>query len=279
MTHKILLPLILTALLLPVATSAQKSDIKHKINTTKPYKPRTANKGWKLVWADEFNGNKVDTSSWERCPRINAPWGRHMSNLDSLCQVKDGVLELHGICTPQGIDEKIPYLTGGLQSRSRHSIRNGRVDVRARFECGKGFWPAIWLMPDINIPWPQGGEIDIMEHLNYDDIIYQTVHSTHTRQQREPISKTSQTTPINRDDFNIYSVEVNENEIVFYVNNEKQFSYPKMNPTPEGQYPFSDHPFYVILSAQLGGDWVGEIDPADLPVKMEIDYVRFYKKR
>jgi hypothetical protein len=27
---------------------------------------------------------------------------------------------------------------------------------------------------------------------------------------------------------------------------------------------------------QLGGNWVGRIDPDDLPVEMEIDWVRFY---
>jgi hypothetical protein len=29
---------------------------------------------------------------------------------------------------------------------------------------------------------------------------------------------------------------------------------------------------------QLGGSWVGEIKPDDLPVEMWIDWVRFYKK-
>ena len=50
-------------------------------------------------------------------------------------------------------------------------------------------------------------------------------------------------------------------------------------PDIENQFPFPGNPFYIILSAQLGGDWVGEIDLNDLPVVMEIDYVRFYEKR
>ena len=29
---------------------------------------------------------------------------------------------------------------------------------------------------------------------------------------------------------------------------------------------------------QLGGSWVGGVDPQDLPVEMEIDWVRFYRK-
>jgi beta-glucanase (GH16 family) len=134
-------------------------------------------------------------------------------------------------------------------------------------------------MPDNNKPWPTGGEIDIMEHLNYDDIAYQTVHSSHTVQKREPQSKQGDNSAIDKDGFNIYSVEVYDNEIVFYINDKKTFTYPKMNPTPEGQYPFADHPFYIILSAQLGGSWVGKVKIEELPVKMEIDYVKFYERK
>jgi len=28
---------------------------------------------------------------------------------------------------------------------------------------------------------------------------------------------------------------------------------------------------------QLGGSWVGNVHPEDLPVEMEIDWVRFYR--
>jgi hypothetical protein len=28
---------------------------------------------------------------------------------------------------------------------------------------------------------------------------------------------------------------------------------------------------------QLGGSWVGKVNPDDLPVEMEIDWVRFYE--
>ena len=70
-------------------------------------------------------------------------------------------------------------------------------------------------MPDTNIQWPYGGEIDIMEHLNSDDIAYQTVHSAHTYYFREPKSKNGNTMAINKEDFNIYSVEISDYEITF----------------------------------------------------------------
>ena len=30
---------------------------------------------------------------------------------------------------------------------------------------------------------------------------------------------------------------------------------------------------------QLGGSWVGKVDPEDLPVEMAVDWVRFYQKK
>ena len=236
-------------------------------------------KGWKLVWKDEFKGNKLDPDSWRRCKAGGSDWDRHMSPLDSLCRVEDGALQLWGIPNLEGVDDARPFITGGVYSEGLHSVKCGRVDVRARFDCATGFWPAIWLMPDIKTPWPTGGEIDIMEHLSHEDIAYQTVHTAHTYYQRNPKGKHGNTTPIDKTQFNIYSVEVNDSNITFYINGTKTYTYQKMEPTPEGQFPFADHPFYIILSAQLGGSWVGKVNIEELPVKMEIDYVRFYERR
>lgn len=272
-------------LLISILLSAQIGIAQNHPSKDDPTRPvsakgsRKAHKGWKLIWADEFNDNKIDQSAWERCPANSADWGRHMSDLDSLCREKDGVLQLYGINRPEGVDDSRPYLTGGVQSRGMRSLQLGRVDVRARFDCGKGFWPAIWLMPDIKIGWPKGGEIDIMEHLNSETTAYQTVHSPHTLQKREPKSQSSFTSTIDPKLFNIYSVVINQNSIEFYVNNVKSGSYERMTPELPEQFPFADHPFYVILSAQLGGVWVGEVEPKDLPVRMDIDYVRFYQRK
>lgn len=237
--------------------------------------PKRAYEGWKLVWADEFNGKKLDSDSWERCPRNTADWGRHMSYIDTLVKVEDGVLKLFAVNRPAEVKDNVPYLTGGVQSRRRHSLQLGRVDVRARFDCGQGFWPAIWLMPDIRVPWPTGGEIDIMEHLNSEDKAYQTVHSQHSVKQYDPWIQNGSNTPIDRNVFNTYSVVIEEDAIKFFINGKPTFTYKKV-PELLSQFPYAGHPFYVILSAQLGGSWVGKVNPADLPVKMEIDYVRFY---
>jgi hypothetical protein len=64
---------------------------------------------------------------------------------------------------------------------------------------------------------------------------------------------------------------------VFFINGQKTFTYPRIKTDKEGQFPFSEHKYYLLLDMQLGGSWVGKVNPDDLPVEMEIDWVRFYE--
>lgn len=263
-------------------SSAQQVTSREHLPTEKHAKKeraKRAHKGWRLVWSDEFSGDEIDGTSWQRCLRYGSPWNRHMSLLDSLVKVQGGVVELWGINTPEGYQDSLKFLTGGLDSRGMRAIRNGRIDVRARLDQAQGFWPAIWMMPESNLPWPDAGEIDIMEHLNFDDYIYQTVHSGHIEGLRQPKTQHDHKEKVDVTVFNVYSVEITPNEIIYYINSRRTFSYPRLDPEPEGQYPFDDYEYYMILSAQLGGHWIGPIEAKHLPVKMEVDYVRFYEKK
>ena len=52
----------------------------------------------------------------------------------------------------------------------------------------------------------------------------------------------------------------------------------EMDRSPEGgQFPFDKHKHYLLVDMPLGGSWAGFIDQKDLPVEMEIDWVRFYE--
>lgn len=236
-------------------------------------------KEWKLDWSDEFDGTELDTTAWSRCQQGTSDWDAHMSPLESLVEVHDGMLSLKAVCTPGDSDEERPVITGGVQSNGKKSMQLGMFEVRARLGCAKGFWPAIWLLPD-GASWPGGGEIDMVEHLNHDYYCYQTIHTAYTLDNPDADQRLSHARPtLDRDGWNTYSAVVEQDAVKLYVNGEEWMSYARMDPEVENQFPFADNPYYVILSAQLGGNWVGEIDPSELPVQMDIDYVRFYKKK
>jgi hypothetical protein len=42
------------------------------------------------------------------------------------------------------------------------------------------------------------------------------------------------------------------------------------------QFPFSELPFFFILSNQVGGAWVGPVKEADLPTELRIDWVKVW---
>lgn len=236
---------------------------------------------WKLVWEDDFKQQKgFDTATWSKIPRGTADWQNFMSDNDVCYGMENGNLILRGIVNPDRSLDTATYLTGGLYTKGKHAFYGGRLEIKAKLQGATGAWPAIWLLPfdTATYHWPTGGEIDIMERLNRDSIAYQTVHSGYTY-----IQGIKDTPPqggigsIAPDDFNIYAVEMYPDSLVFFINNLRTFAYPRIKTDKEGQYPF-DIPYYLLIDMQLGGSWVGGVDSTDLPVEMQVDWVRHYQK-
>lgn len=240
---------------------------------------RVAGDGWTLVWEENFDGPEFDESVWTKIPRGGSDWNDQMSLNDACFEMRDGKLVLKGIVNPDTETDSLPYITGGLYTKGKKSFHRGRVEVRAKMQDARGAWPAIWMMPAAKCKWPSGGEIDIMERLNGDSIAYQTVHSDYTYRLKMGMNPPQGSTgPINPDDFNVYAVEMYQDSLVFFINDNRTFCYPRIETDKEGQFPF-DQPFYLKIDMQLGGSWVGPVHLEDLPVEMEVDWVRFYQKK
>ena len=233
---------------------------------------------WRLIWEDDFNQTEgFDQSVWSKIPRGGSDWNNFMSDFDSLYSVKDSHLILTGITNNTQKSDTAAYLTGGLYTKGKKSFENGRIEIRAKLESATGAWPAFWLLPEHG-SWPNGGEIDIMEHLNHDSITYQTIHTHYTYKLGiKDNPKSGATAKINKDDYNVYAVELYADSISLFVNDIKTLTYPRIVTDKAGQFPF-DAPFYLLLDMQLGGSWVGDPSPKELPVSMYIDWVRFYQK-
>lgn len=235
---------------------------------------------WKLVWEDNFSRKgSFSPKSWSKIPRGMSDWNKYMSDFDSCYAMRNGNLILRGLKNNSLPADTAPYLTGGVYSMGKVNFSNGRLEIRAKLNGATGAWPAIWLLPE-NENWPMGGEIDVMERLNADSIAYQTVHSYYTYKlgikDNPPQGSTGM---INRDDYNIYGVDMYPDSLVFFINGTRTFAYPRIETDKEGQFPFANRQFYLLIDMQLGGSWVGKVDPDDLPVEMEIDWVRFYQKK
>ncbi|MCL2742496.1 MAG: DUF6067 family protein [Planctomycetaceae bacterium] len=240
----------------------------------KPAAASTNTKGWQLVWEDNFD--KLDDKVWSKIPRGRSDWNNYMSDYEPLYDVKDGKLILRGMVNPGLPNDDVPFITGGVYTKDKKGFL-GKIEIKAKLGNAKGAWPAFWLLPfDKNAKYPNGGEIDIMERLNGEGIAYQTVHSFYTLNLKQSKPPKGGTGPIHNNEYNVYAVELFPDKLVFSINGKHTLTYPKIETDLEGQFPFNQ-PYYLMLDMQLGGNWVGAVDPKDLPVEMYIDWVRYYE--
>lgn len=248
----------------------------NSINTDKTQLKDSAE--YELIWSDEFNKEGTfDSKKWNYSPRGKVAWNKYLTEGSQYVSQKDGNLLLR-MDAAQIDGDNVPYHSAGVQSLGKFSLRYGKVEVRAKFTQGRGSWPAIWMMPDPAHElgtWPAGGEIDIMEHVNNESVVHQTIHNTAMTDDSGG-SKATQTSPYHINDYNTYSIIWTAKAIDFYVNDVLRYSYKKEENASVDQWPF-DVPFYIILNQSGGAGWPGPITDVDLPFSMQVDYVRVYK--
>lgn len=254
-----------------------------------PYACQHNNKKTGLIWSDEFSYNGFpDSSKWsydlgDGCPQL-CGWGNnelqyYTSNLQNV-RVENGLLIIEARHHP---DSAIPYTSARVVTRGKAQWQYGRIEVRAKLPRGRGTWPAIWMLPAEwkYGGWPASGEIDIMEHVGFDEgAIHGTLHSesfNHIKKtQREGIVRIEGVTT----DFHVYAVEWSERKITFSVDGKPYYSVEKSPTDTWKEWPF-DQPFYLIMNIAVGGFWGGMqgIDDSIWPQRMEVDYVRVYGSR
>ncbi len=234
---------------------------------------------WRMIWQDDFNKKKLDENVWRVMSRRNDDSRKYHSSNPQCYSFRKGKLVLKGIVNPDRSQDTSMYLTGAITTQGKKAFAPGKIEIRAKLNCAKGAWPAFWMMPfKVDKGWPADGEVDIMEHLNYDNFVYQTVHTAYTK--RDPAAQPQRTVkvPINIKKFNTYGVEIREDALVYYVNGIETLRYPRVAVlSVDGQFPFY-RDWYLMLCMQLGGSWVGSVDASQLPVEMEIDWVKYYQK-
>lgn len=234
---------------------------------------------WKLVWKDDFNNPYLDTGKWTIIPPGKSDWNKHMSGHNDCFRLDSGYIYLRGIRNPDTVSDPRPFLTGGIYTKGKFAFQYGKIEIRAKLGSATGAWPAIWMLAEQNKygAYPRNGEIDIMEHLNFEHRIYQTTHSYYTldlKQTHNPPH--SGTAGFDRDGFNTFGIKWFRDKIVFTVNGKETFTYPRITGADPSQWPY-DQPFYLLVDQQLGGSWVGGVEPQQLPVQMIVDWVKVYQ--
>jgi beta-glucanase (GH16 family) len=242
---------------------------------------------WRLIWSDQFNGGSLNAANWTARTDIDCPVPCEgvQNYLAERVSVADGVL------TIEARDEGGAVYTSGLiDTRDKLGIRYGRVEIDALMPGTLGTLPSLFLLP-VNEnygPWPQSGEIDILNAPNLLPGISTLEHTlryglpepedTETTKTSEPLTEPTLS-------FIQYAIEWEGGEIRWFVDDvhvatqiqDNWYTYFEdadgLFGLGEGAAPFDDD-FYLAIGLGIGNN-AGAT--STFPQQLQIEAVRVYE--
>ena len=257
---------------------------------------------------DKFEGNSLDLTKWSYqngngSAYSRAGWGNEeMQSYDTQqVSVGNGVLritaERRSFDDRNYVSGKLVTANGGSHADLNEPSNNtgnkfsqtyGRFEAKIRLtKAVRGLWPAFWMMPAGSVygGWPRSGEIDIMEitgknpHEASSTIHVQRPGGRHYRGTKYHFPSGEDYTS-----FHVYGVRWTKEEMCFTMNNQltRRLEPSEWNSEfyPNKTGPF-DQPFHLIFnlainSGRFSGDsWIEEND-SELPIALEVEWVRVY---
>jgi beta-glucanase (GH16 family) len=244
-----------------------------------------------LLWQDEFNGSAgttFDRTKWA-ADTGGGGFGNqerefYTTRPENVALDGDGHLVITARAEPTGSTDrcwygKCLYTSARLKTVGLFTQKYGRFEARIRIPRGQGIWPAFWMLGDDigTVGWPTSGEIDIMENIGREPaVVHGTLHGPGYSGAGGIGRADTLASGAYADDFHIYAVEWQANEIRWYVDGRQ---YHRMTPAdiPGGTRWVFQHPFFLLLNLAVGGGWPGDPDASSTyPQQMVVDYVRVY---
>lgn len=181
----------------------------------------------------------------------------------------------------QAVDTGNGYTSGYIQTKNKLSLGYGTITARIKMPSGQGLWPAFWLVgADADTtPWPQCGEIDIIELVSNATTYYTTLHGPVSGNPDTP-EGTGQgqfTGPITdlSTDYHDYWVTRIPDSITVGIDDKTLGTFTPQSLAPGAQWVYN-RPMYAILDLAVGGSWAGPPDNSTrFPATMLVDWFRW----
>jgi len=242
---------------------------------------------WKLVWSDEFEADAIDEDSWNlqvlEAGRFNDEWQRYTNSSDNAYIESDRlVIKAVHESDDHGLDQ---YTSARLNTANKRTFKYGKIAARIKLPHGKGIWPAFWMLgANINenggdTPWPQSGEIDILELYGSKDdaVVEANIHYADQSGSHASMGAAAFKLKQGRfaDVFHVFELEWDADRIAWSVDGEEFAS----TPISSSELSEFHEEFFLLLNIAVGGAHAGRPDATtDFPQYMYIDWVRVYQK-
>ena len=247
----------------------------------KIYQKGAVPQGYTLVWFDEFDYKGMpDSAAWGyekermRKKEVQSYTAANPANVS----VQKGLLTITARMDSSGTSG---ITSANVSTFGKMAFRPGcRIEIAAKIPRGAGAWPSIRLIgaDHSEIGWPKCGEMVVMENTSDEPaVVRSSVHTEGSVHSYDPEVVLSSGLRVSQvwDDFHVFAVEWEENEIRFFLDHLPYFTYPR--PKYKNYWHFSK-PFFLTIGLAVGGTSDEGADSV-LPLEFQVDYVRYYRKK
>ena len=243
----------------------------------------------KVVFKDDFE--TFDSNVWTK-EEHEAGWVNQELQIYDAAHVSTGQEEGRSdlLITAERKGSKI--YSGRVNSQGKKSFQYGKIEASIKLpQTANGLWPAFWMMGDNNMPWPQCGEIDIMEMGQENGIINGTsetylntaIHygTDYESGHRQEYHADNVSQSLQDGKYHTYLLEWNENSLTVSIDGTKFYTFDISKVS--GRYEYFHHNFYILFNLAVGGSFTGITDVNAITalkdgekVNMYIDWIKVY---
>ena len=228
------------------------------------------------VFFDDFAGPSLDRSKWTVIVPdwvVNDELQGYADTSATVRIARDGeaagavngalVIQAHhkpGHTRPDG--KKFDFISGRMDTQHKFEFTYGTVSARMKLPPGSGFWPAFWVLG--NGPWPDTGEIDVMENVGEPDWVSTAMHGPGYSGDTPIGSRSHFTPPDDIAHWHVYTAVWTRDSVTFKVDGATTYTATRMDIQKYGVWAF-DNPKFIILNLALGGGYPNGVNKVTTP--------------
>jgi len=219
-----------------------------------------------VLFFDDFSAKELNRSKWnvritgniyndEQQAYVDSPETIYIASEEQIAGVTHGALVLHPRYRPDFVTlqgDRFDFISGRIDTRDKFDFRYGSAAARMMLPPGLGLWPAFWILG--YGPWPDSGEIDVMEYVGQRDWVSSAVHGPNYFGEAGLANNLYFQDSDDASAWHTYRVDWRPNHLVFKVDDQIVYRVTRQMTDFFGPWVFDDDKF-LILNFALGGTY------------------------